>query len=243
MSDQEPEVNPEEGGAVETPPTPVQDPDHPDFDPDEAAVDNPDESGDDATGDEDAGDGAGGEASPDEEPPATAPPDTSAVLERVSTALYKAAKSYGKRVGDILADDSLGIVPCPLCNDDFPGLLTPAPRSEAAVAAVRPIIGLPDLSTFVEDRFARQCERCQGRGKTLTGSRVPEYATIRCQQCNGTGFTSAEQGFVLQNGSTTTTTVPTPTHEDDSAPFQLPPEAQDALEKMLNASRNVGIGA
>lgn len=236
----ETEAEPQTPGSDDQPPDlpAPSDPESPDWQPEDPGADEPGPSDDDATSDGDTDDGDDGESSPDSQPAPPSAPDTAGQLERVTNALFKAAKNYGKRVAEIFGDDWLGCIPCPCCAQDFPGVVTPAPRNEDAIAATRALIGLPDLSTYVEDRFARQCERCQGRGKTLTGSRVPEYATIRCKQCNGTGFTSAEQGFELSNGATAPAVLPAPTHEDTPPVPAMSPDALDALEKMLNAGRN-----
>lgn len=241
MSDTPAEAPTEEQLHEDPPPQPVQDPEQGPVEPEDPEADTPPDEGEDDTG-------AGEEEQPEEapepqpEPPAAPPaPDTASRIEEVSTALYKAAKSYSKRVGDILEGDSLGITVCPLCATDFPGLLTPAPRSDEAIAAVRPIIGLPDLTTYAEDRYARGCDRCAGRGKTLTGSRVPEYATMRCPDCNGTGFKTAETGVASAPVNGHDAPMIAPTHEDEMPPVGMPQASIDALEKMLEAARNQGV--
>jgi hypothetical protein len=167
-----------------------------------------------------------------------AQPDTEAALEGLTKQLERRAQSYGKSLATILGDDWHGLVPCPLCAEHFPGLLTPAPPSEETIAAIRPLIGLPDFSNYVPDTFARQCNRCSGRGKTLTGSQVPEYATMRCKECNGTGFVSAEAGFDYRNGTASSEPVPAPTHEENPEAPALPPDAIIALERMLASAQN-----
>jgi hypothetical protein len=192
----------------------------------------------DATGDDDTGDEGDDETGAEENGGIEAQPDTEAALEGLTKQLERRAQSYGKSLATILGDDWHGLVPCPLCSEHFPGLLTPAPPSEETIAAIRPLIGLPDFSNYVPDTFARKCERCSGRGKTLTGSQVPEYATMRCKDCNGTGFKSAEAGATPSNGTDTDGGYVAPTHEENPEAPPLPPAAVEALEKMLAAAHN-----
>lgn len=209
--------------------------------PDDPAADTDGPSDDDVVGNDDTDDEDDDEQPADEPAPPPPAPDTEAQLDKITTALSKAARTYGNRVAAIFGDDWQGCIPCPLCATDFPGVLTPAPRSDEVVAAVRPIIGLPDLTTYREDRFARTCERCDGRGKTLTGSRVPEYATMRCPECQGSGFKSAEQSAPAPVHTNGYDAPPLPTHVEDAPVPAMPQASIDALEKMLEAARNQGV--
>jgi len=214
-----------------------EDPESPDFVPGERSPDEPGVSDDEATEEEQgAGEDEGGEPSEGagSEPPS---PDTESRMEEVARGLERAAKNYSKRVADVLAGDPMGIVPCPLCSEHFPGLLTPAPPSPEAVAAVRPIIGLPDFTNFRQDGHARICDQCDGLGRTLTGSKVPQYATIQCSECNGTGFRSPLDAHRAQLQNGTAYTPPTPTHEDDVPVPMMPDAALEALEATVNAAR------
>jgi len=217
------------------------DPEHPDHAPEDPDADVDGESDDDATGADAAGDEDGVNEPGEAAQPGQPHPDTESRLEVVTTQLAKAARTYGNRVTAIFGDDWMGCVPCPLCAEDFPGVVTPAPRSEQAVATVRPLIGLPDLTTYREDRFARTCERCDGRGKTLTGSRVPAYATMQCPECLGTGFKTAETPTVTVTRVNGDPVMPPPTHTDDVPTPAMPEASIQALEAMVAAARNAGV--
>lgn len=242
MSEQEPQVPDEQAQEEAANLPPPSDPENPAHAPEDPAADTDGPSDDEATGADTAGEPEGDETPPAGEPQPAAPPDTESMLDEVTKGLERAAKNYGKRVADVLGEDWHGLIPCPLCSDPFPGLLTPAPPSEQTVQAVRPIIGLPDLSTYKEDRFARPCDRCNGLGKTLTGSKVPAYATMICNDCKGTGFQTAEAGAAapVANGSEV---LPPPTHVEADAPYELPAAAQEALRQMLAASENAGVAS
>jgi hypothetical protein len=146
-------------------------------------------------------------------------------------------RSYGKRVGELLGDDWLGITPCPMCAEHYPGLLTPAPLSPEAIATIRPLIGLPDFRNFRQDTHARTCDACGGLGKTLTGSRVPEFATITCHECDGTGFRSALQAHREQLHPNGSPFPPLPTHVDVPDTPAMSVDSIEALERMAAAGR------
>src|SRR5690242_14271054 len=167
------------------------DPEQPDHAPEDPEADEPGPSDDDATADGENGDEDGNETPPEAAPAAPEPPSTESQLDAITASLSKAARSYGNAVAKAFGPDWQGCMPCPLCADDFPGILTPAPRSEDTILAVRPIIGLPDLSNYRQDAHARACDQCDGKGMTLTGSTVPKYATIQCSACKGRGFRSS----------------------------------------------------
>lgn len=241
MSD--PDVTqPDEGQAAEVENLPApSDPEHPDHAPEDPDADTDGPSDDDATGADAADDTDGADESGAPVQPEPAPPDTESRLDAVTTALAKAARTYANRVAAIFDGDWMGASVCPLCADDFPGIVTPAPRSEATVAAVRPIIGLPDLSTYRDDKYARTCDRCDGLGKTLTGSRVPAYATMNCPECLGAGFKSAETPTVTVARVNGDVVPPPPTHTDEPPVPAMPQASIDALERMLESARNAGV--
>lgn len=242
MSEQETQTPDEQTQEeVENLPAP-SDPEHPDSEPEDPEADTDGPSDDDVTGADQEPDGGEGEGSGEPAQPEPGSPDTESRLDELTSQLMRAAKNYGKRVADIFGDDWQGCMPCPLCATDFPGILTPAPRSDEVIAAVRPIIGLPDLSTFKEDRFARACDRCNGLGKTLTGSRVPSFATMQCNDCKGTGFQTAEAGAQAPVANGHADVTPPPTHVDEEPSPALPEASLVALEQMLAAARNAGVG-
>lgn len=234
---------PDEEQLHEDPPAqPVADPESPEHAPEDPEADEPGPSDDDATG-ADTADDEDEDAQPDEPAPAPpAPPATESQLEAVTNALAKEARRYGNAVARIFGDDWLGCMPCPLCATDFPGVLTPAPRSDDVIAAVRPIIGLPDLSNYRQDAHARACDQCDGKGMTLTGSTVPKYATIQCSACKGRGFRSSAPEHEVPayvNGGVVEAPA---THVEPEAPPAMPPAAVEALEQMLAAARGAGVG-
>jgi hypothetical protein len=213
------------------------DPENPASEPGQGAPDEDGPSDDDATGADDSGDADDADA--DDSPGAPTPEqaDTEARMDQVTRGLDKAQRAYGRAVGKVLEDDAMGLVPCPLCADHFPGLLTPAPPSAETVQAVRPLIGLPDFSTYRPDTHARACDACGGLGKTLTGSKVPEYATIVCHECAGRGFRSALDAHQTVKAGNGAAAMPAPTHVEDIPVPAMSPESIEALERMAAAGR------
>jgi excinuclease UvrABC ATPase subunit len=82
----------------------------------------------------------------------------------------KAQTNYAKRIRDIFGDNAPQY-DCPACN----GLGLVWNVDEPQPELVHP------------DNLVA-CENCNGHGRVLTGSKVPENATTVCGRCNGTGF-------------------------------------------------------
>jgi hypothetical protein len=226
----------EPSGEPGTFPAPT-DPESPDFEPGQDAPDEDGPSDDDATGADTAGDGEPDDATGESEDKPDLSPDTASRIDQASKDLGRAGRAYGRKVATILGDDWLGLIPCPLCADHYPGLLSPAPPTPETVAAVRPLIGLPDFSNYRQDGHARVCDACDGLGKTLTGSRVPAFATITCNECSGTGFRSAldaHRALTHPNGAAL---PPVATHVDAEPVPAMTMDSITALEEMAARGR------
>jgi|SRR5579859_1372722 len=98
---------------------------------------------------------------------------------------------HAKRLGEIMGDDATQLIPCPVCMDGMHGWIFPpevAPLDDTAIARIRQVIGLPDLTTFMDDPEARRCDACGGLGKVKTGSNVPGYEVRECGKCLSKGW-------------------------------------------------------
>lgn len=102
--------------------------------------------------------------------------------------MRRRADAYSKGVVEILGDDLGGFLPCELCSPFYPGVRLPVPLTAEQTATLRDLIGLPSLETMQQDPYARACDACGGKGKTLTGSAVPSYSSIECLKCHGKGW-------------------------------------------------------
>lgn len=110
-------------------------------------------------------------------------------LEKALQSLTKEADRHAERVRQIMGDDAEGLVPCELCWEHAPGFRWNRSPDPETVAAVRVVIGMPDLSNYRPSATERICDDCGGLGKVRTGSVVPQFETATCDGCAGKGFT------------------------------------------------------
>lgn len=128
-------------------------------------------------------------------------------LEQRAAKLERENERHARRVIEIVAEGAEDLIPCPVCMDGIAGwVYIPEVQALApeAVARVRTIIGLPDLTTYLQDPDTETCPTCGGRGETKTGGNVPGYETRTCPTCK-------KQGYVVINRTTgELEAVPTP---------------------------------
>ena len=133
------------------------------------------------------------DAEPDDEPePAPQAPPSDVLAEERFKKIGAAAKSYVTRVGGILEEEATDWLPCPLCSDSAVPMLVnvhdagrvPAP----IVDATRTYLGFAREQDYEPDAEVSECPTCKGKGKTLTGSKVPGSETRVCSKCRGCGF-------------------------------------------------------
>jgi hypothetical protein len=149
-------------------------------------------------------------------------------LEKSRKMIETLRKHVAGRLGDIMGDEAVFLIPCPVCGDGFPGHVFPpdvAPPDPETIGAVSAYIGLPDLTQLEDALDAIPCPDCRARGEVKTGSLVPAQTTKMCSRCVGKGwigsgsFVSPETG--TKNGSPTEQTTYVPPTET-----ALPPEAE-----------------
>lgn len=117
-------------------------------------------------------------------------------LEARFTKIHNENDRHRKRVAEILAEDALALVPCPVCSEAFHGwIFDPAyaPLTDEMRERMLQLLGLDSYETMPEAPWAVQCQTCQGYGKVKTGSRVPERETTTCLDCNGAGWNNRKQ--------------------------------------------------
>lgn len=109
-----------------------------------------------------------------------------ASIERENT---RHAREVEKRAGPMFGD----LVPCPACTAGggptgfiFPML--PEPEQTMRRQGVLMALGGEPEAAYVEDDETQTCDKCQGLGKTLTGSHAPGQETRVCPRCNGQGW-------------------------------------------------------
>lgn len=129
---------------------------------------------------------------------------------------------HASRVGVIMGEAAVDLIPCPVCMDGIDGwIYTPevAALSDEAVSRIRSVIGLPDYTTFKHVTWANTCEECGGMGKVLTGSNVPGSDITGCMRCNERGWINTRQReTILAPGEETPAAVTGPTVYTEAEP-------------------------
>lgn len=113
------------------------------------------------------------EDDPEEEEAEQTPPEPepeAAFTAEQGHELEKATTAYMKRVDKIFAGD----VPWPTC-----------PTCEGLGFDLTGGQGEPDWATASDKD---ECDECHGFGSVLSGSKVPELRTVRCERCKGAGY-------------------------------------------------------
>jgi hypothetical protein len=98
---------------------------------------------------------------------------------------------HAKRVGEIMDEAAVDLIPCPVCMDGIAGwVYSPEAQqlSDEAVLRLRQLIGLSGLEGIKPATFATKCPDCDGLGEVTTGSRVPGYETATCERCGKQGW-------------------------------------------------------
>jgi hypothetical protein len=78
---------------------------------------------------------------------------------------------------------------CPLCIGD--GFLTPYGPGELPseqLDAMDALAGRYTPPDYIVDDTYTMCDKCDGQGRNVTGSKVPEHLTKICDDCQGNGY-------------------------------------------------------
>lgn len=143
------------------------------------------------------------------------PEPTSEAVKRLESGkmdreLEREAKRHRDALDRIMGELALGLEPCPLCEEATAGFRYNVPPDEQQLAAVKVAIGeRPDLDfKAAEDRS--KCEKCDGLGQVLTGSRVDQFILGPCRQCNGWGYLDAQGNAAAPDPPANMPPVPAP---------------------------------
>lgn len=196
----------------EEPVTPAEDPDPPLTDEDVARLDQ-------------EGDGPGDDTPPEPpEPPETTPPASDMAAEETFKKLEAAGRAHRTKVGNILSEESYGLIDCPLCiASPVPGMVNLADAGNLHpehLALVNHFLGISREIEYAQDPERGECPTCHGEGKTQTGSKVPQFATHDCSECRGFGYVPPPTLGVAADANGAT-------HELTPADFAPPQEHAD----------------
>lgn len=125
----------------------------------------------------------------------------------IATKLQKATSNYHKRIETILGESMEDNI-CPTCE----GFGFADAQQVAAQAARVPddVVHPPELVT---------CDRCNGYGEVITGSKNPMHATTICIACSGNGYKNQPQA----------TATPTPIGNGYAPPAPAAPIPADGV--------------
>lgn len=161
------------------------------------------------------------EPAPDAQPAEPEPaPLSEKELNAALAKLDKEATRHRDRVTEIMGEDALTLVQCPLCEPHLSGLRFPvAPSPEEWEAITAAVYGEAD-QTYRDAEYVRQCDQCDGLGKIATHSLVPGRASIDCRTCNGYGYTTLD----TRPAPVAVLPPPEPTRDGFAAPAEGPPQ-------------------
>ena len=103
---------------------------------------------------------------------------------------------HRKRLGEILEEDALHIVPCPVCMDSFHGwVFDPQhiPLEDSQRERTLQLLNLADFEDIPQASWAQKCGTCNGHGRVKTGSRAEGREVTQCLDCGGAGWHNLHQ--------------------------------------------------
>lgn len=150
----------------------------------------------------------------------------------------KAGVTYSKKVLDTLGELAESLSPCPLCPDVHKGFidLNDAGRiPDELVAVVQAFLGVQREADYNASPTTHTCDACGGLGKVKSGSRVPNYVTLTCSPCQGTGFVPPPGGSspglaVVPGGASTPDGEQFTAPATDSDPWGSPRLLENGVE-------------
>lgn len=146
----------------------------------------------DAEGADDGDEAQEGEGEPEEgvEQPEVEQPSgmTEKELEKAHAKIVAENERHAGRVGQIMGEDAQDLIPCPLCSGFVAGLIFPVQPPDEVKARTLLMLGMGPTGEFKRHPQFAECSACGGEGKVETGSKVFEYVTKNCPDCQGTGF-------------------------------------------------------
>ena len=111
-------------------------------------------------------------------------------MEERAKKIGRSFGTYSRKVQEVMEEDALELLPCPLCPEMHPGFVHKADAGrvpEDVKEVVLMYLGFQREQDYEPDPQTQTCRTCKGKGKTATGSSVPGRETRACPTCNGSG--------------------------------------------------------
>lgn len=143
-------------------------------------------------------------------------------MQAATDKLEREANRHASRIGEIMEEGANELLTCPLCWALAPGFMLPVEPDEEVKNAVRIAIGDLPAEGYKPADNAQMCTACNGFGRRLSGSKVPEHRVILCPTCRGNGYTpkGVAQAPAMPAGNGATV--------EQEGPEAAPPPAPDA---------------
>jgi hypothetical protein len=113
----------------------------------------------------------------------------------------KAFDAYARKIGVIFEEDANALNPISISPSAPPGFLNINDAGRVPDEIKVPILtffGIQQEADYELDPDQPSCSKCKGKGKVRTGSAVPNYRTLPCPRCKGSGLEPQAGG--MQNG-------------------------------------------
>lgn len=152
----------------------------------EEAIEGEDD-GDQLDGEDDGEDEAGEDETPEEAPAGP----SEAEMEKALRSIETRAATFRRFVTTTAEEMGQALVPCAVCDTVIPGFIFDprvVPLDELQLQAMRALLGIGQEPPFANDPDAHECQRCEGWGRTRTGSKVDGKRLIPCAECAGRGW-------------------------------------------------------
>lgn len=156
----------------------------------------------------------------DPDTPEPPPPLSEKQLNEAMTKLDKEARRHRDRLSEIMGEEAILLVPCPLCEEHLAGWRFGRQPSEAEWRQITAEVYGVENVEYVTADYAQPCDACAQLGQIRTGSKVPGRETIPCRKCSGFGYVTADATPPLAVAAP----APEPTLPAFSAPAEQPPE-------------------
>ena len=114
-------------------------------------------------------------------------------VQSVMDRLGRETERHAKRISEIMGEDALQLARCPMCDPGLDGFYFPRQFDDETKEMIRRAIGDAPEASYLTSPDAQQCPACDGLGKQLTGSKVPEHITKPCGSCRGAGWLDKTQ--------------------------------------------------
>jgi hypothetical protein len=132
---------------------------------------------------------------PDAEPdvaPVPAPdtePESQALMEEIGKKLDGVQRYVARKMSEILGEHANDFEVCDLCSYwNTPGWRHTGQLPAELIDQLLHVLGQRSPTDLREDRYSEACDRCNGEGVVLTGSKVPGQDRLSCVDCNGMGW-------------------------------------------------------